>query len=104
MLIAFIHILENISLNLWKFSYGNTLKRDKQFLIHFAGSGTTLVQANELGMKSIGYDISGFNVLLTQAKTTNYNIPEARREILDILDKVKAATQIDSKQKKLWIE
>ena len=70
----------------------------------FSGSGTTLVQANELGMKAIGYDISGFNVLLAQAKTAKYEIPEARREILDILDKVKAATQIDAKQKKLWIE
>jgi len=70
----------------------------------FSGSGTTLVQANELEINSIGYDISGFNVLLTQAKTAKYNIPQAKREILDILDKVNAATQIDAKQKKLWIE
>jgi len=70
----------------------------------FCGSGTTLVQANELGINAIGYDISSFNVLLTQAKTAKYNISEARREILNILDKVKVATQIDSNQRKLWIE
>jgi hypothetical protein len=35
----------------------------------FVGSGTTLVQANELGINSVGYDVSAFNVLL-------YNIIE----------------------------
>ena len=30
----------------------------------FGGSGTTLVQANELGVNSVAYDISAFNVLL----------------------------------------
>lgn len=35
----------------------------------FCGSGTTLVQANELGVNSIGCDISAFNVLLCKVKT-----------------------------------
>jgi hypothetical protein len=30
----------------------------------FVGSGTTLVQANELGINAIGYDVSAFNILL----------------------------------------
>ncbi len=79
-------------------------KKGQTILDPFCGSGTTLVQANELGMNSIGYDISGFNILLSGAKTAKYNIPEARREILDIIDKVKVATQIDPLQRKLWIE
>ncbi|HQD91599.1 MAG TPA: DNA methyltransferase [Syntrophomonadaceae bacterium] len=54
----------------------------------FAGSGTTLVQANELGINSIGYDISAFNVLLMRAKTQKYDIDLVEREILDILNKV----------------
>ncbi len=59
----------------------------------FCGSGTTLIQAKELGINSIGYDISAFNVMLAKAKTANYNIPEAQREIHDILEKVEALTQ-----------
>jgi len=55
----------------------------------FAGSGTTLVQANELGINSIGYDISAFNVLLMQAKTREYNLKTVKHEIMDILNKVK---------------
>jgi hypothetical protein len=34
----------------------------------FCGSGTTLVQANELGMHAIGVDISSFNALISNAK------------------------------------
>jgi hypothetical protein len=30
----------------------------------FVGSGTTLVQANELGINAIGYDVSAFNYFL----------------------------------------
>lgn len=70
----------------------------------FCGSGTTLVQANELGINAIGYDVSAFNVLLPRAKTAEYDVPVVRREIQDILEKVKAATQIDSGQRRLWIE
>ena len=53
----------------------------------FAGSGTTLVQANELGINAVGYDISAFNVLLVTAKTKRYDIKNVKREILDILQK-----------------
>ena len=59
----------------------------------FCGSGTTLVQANELGINSIGYDISAFNVLLAKTKVANYNIPEVQREIYNILEKTRALTQ-----------
>jgi DNA modification methylase len=58
----------------------------------FAGSGTTLVQANELGINSIGYDISAFNVLLMQAKTQKYNLKEVTREIHTILHETKKLT------------
>lgn len=54
----------------------------------FSGSGTTLVQANELGINSIGCDISAFNVLLTRAKTKAYSVKTVRREVRDILERV----------------
>lgn len=51
----------------------------------FAGSGTTLVQANELGIHSIGCDISAFNVLLAKAKTATYSLERLHYEVLDAL-------------------
>ncbi len=57
----------------------------------FCGSGTALVQANELGVHAIGYDVSAFNVLLTRAKTRRYNLPQVRQEILHILDQASQA-------------
>lgn len=51
----------------------------------FCGSGTTLVEANVLGVNAIGCDISGFNCLLAKVKTQKYDVSQAKREILDIL-------------------
>jgi hypothetical protein len=68
----------------------------------FAGSGTTLVQANELGVNSLGYDISAFNVLLARAKTKQYDLKTVRSEIFDILETVQRATQLSAHQPTLW--
>ena len=54
----------------------------------FCGSGTTLVEANTLGINSIGTDISVFNVLLSKVKTANYDIRLLEKEIKDILNKL----------------
>lgn len=50
----------------------------------FCGSGTTLVQANELGMYAVGIDISVFNSFISNAKIDKYNLVE----IMRIADKV----------------
>jgi hypothetical protein len=71
----------------------------------FCGSGTTLVQANEMGINTIGYDISAFNVLLSRAKLRIYNIKKAREEIMDILTKLRQLTQKEeARQLSLWEE
>ena len=40
----------------------------------FCGSGTTLVQASELGLHGIGIDISEFNTLISNVKISKYNL------------------------------
>jgi DNA modification methylase len=47
----------------------------------FAGSGTTLVQASELGINSVGYDVSAFNVMLASVKTAQCDLTQARKEV-----------------------
>lgn len=74
----------------------------QRILDPFVGSGTTLVQANELGVHSIGFDISAFNVLLSRAKTQKYDLRLVRSEILDILEFVHNTTQSVVIQPALW--
>jgi len=50
----------------------------------FAGSGTTLVQAVELGMHSIGIDISRFNCMIAETKLLDYDIVSLEDEVKKI--------------------
>lgn len=59
--------------------------RPQVVLDPFCGSGTTLVEANVLGIDSIGCDVSEFNCLLCKVKTDKYNIHKLELEIKDIL-------------------
>ena len=78
--------------------------RGQTVLDPFAGSCTTLVQANELGIHSIGYDVSAFNILLGKAKTAKYDLAKVRKEVMDILGKVQATTQTNQTQSTLFDE
>jgi len=51
----------------------------------FCGSGTTIVEANVLGVDAVGTDISAFNVLLSKVKTAEYDVSLLERELKDIL-------------------
>ncbi|MFQ6058218.1 MAG: DNA methyltransferase [Anaerolineae bacterium] len=59
----------------------------------FVGSGTTLVEANVLGMHAVGIDISQFNCLLSRVKTARYDLELLAREIEDIFDRVRTASE-----------
>lgn len=50
----------------------------------FCGSGTTLVQANELGLHGIGIDVSEFNTLISNVKVNGHNLIDLQKEILKI--------------------
>ena len=64
-------------------------KKGDIILDPFCGSGTTLVQANELGMDAIGIDISQFNSLISNVKVENYDLKDLDWEINKISDSLK---------------
>ncbi|MEO8233696.1 MAG: DNA methyltransferase [Ignavibacteriota bacterium] len=56
-------------------------KKDDIVLDPFCGSGTTLVQSNELGLNAIGIDISQFNSLISNVKIENYDLNDMLKEL-----------------------
>lgn len=50
----------------------------------FSGCGTTLVQANEIGIHAVGIDISQFNCMITDTKLLDYNLNSLEEEIKKI--------------------
>jgi len=54
----------------------------------FCGSGTTLIQANELGIHSIGVDISPFNAFISNVKLIKVDFKKLENELNKILKKL----------------
>jgi DNA modification methylase len=52
----------------------------------FAGSGTTLVEANAFGARAAGCDVSAFNCLLMRAKTGAYEPAELLSDVVRLSD------------------
>jgi DNA modification methylase len=70
----------------------NTHKKEAYFmpgdtvLDPFMGSGTMLVQAKEIGINSIGIDISKFNCLIAEVKLGDYNFQKLSSELRKALE------------------
>lgn len=55
----------------------------------FSGSGTTMVQASELGMNAVGIDVSAFNALIGNSKVAKYDLIELAQEVSRITKQLK---------------
>jgi len=59
----------------------------------FMGSGTTLVQSSELGLHSIGIDVSDFNCLISKVKLGNYDTIKLDKTARDVCFKTREFSQ-----------
>ena len=69
------------------FKQKSFFKKGDIVLDPFSGSGTTLVQANELGIHSVGIDISRFNCMITDTKLLDYNLDSLIKVVYQNLSK-----------------
>lgn len=67
-----------------KFKTEAVFQRGDLVLDPFCGSGTTLVQANELGINAVGVDVSKFNALIANLKLARVPIAQVEKTLAQI--------------------
>jgi len=53
-------------------------------IVWCGNSGTTLVEASEKGIDSVGIEISEFNVMISRVKLAGYDVAALEKEVIDI--------------------
>ena len=82
-------------------------KRGDIILDPFLGSGTTLIQSLEMGIHSIGIDVSEFNCMIASCKATRYNdeyLQKAIKKMLVSLETFEYDNKIQEFENKLLVE
>jgi len=69
----------------------------------FAGSGTTLVEANVFGAASVGCDISAFNCLLSRVKTASYSLGALELRLKGALEEARRSQPAPGDQASEWL-
>ncbi len=69
----------------------------------FVGSGTTLVESNVFGCEAIGVDISGFNCLLCQVKTSVYPLMELEVSLAEALEEARRWAPLPREDVTVWL-
>ncbi len=94
-------------------SHKDNFKKDVYFekgdiiLDPFLGSGTAVIQANELGIHGVGIDISQFNCMIAECKIQDYNqeyLKNAIRKINFLVDRFEANNKIQEFENELLQE
>lgn len=60
----------------------------------FMGSGTTIVEANNKGINTIGIDINPFAYLISKVKLTSINLVELKISEVNLIEKIKSCEEI----------